>query len=140
MIGSLVAKLVLTRAFRALNNRNLNAFLGGWHQDAQFHYTGDLKVSGTVIGKMAVRSWFENMLDQYPQIHFSVRHICVENLMDLLGNNTIAAQVNVNLTNKDNITVTNSAIVFIRLKFGKVVEVRDYFFYPERLAIGWGES
>ena len=60
--------------------------------------------------------------------------------MDLLGNNTIAAQVNVNLTNKDNITVTNSAIVFIRLKFGKVVEVRDYFFYPERLAIGWGES
>ena len=93
-----------------------------------------------MIGKMAVRSWFENMLDQYPQIHFSVRHICVENLMDLLGNNTIAAQVNVNLTNKDNITVTNSAVVFIRLKFGKVEEVRDYFFYPERLAIGWGES
>ncbi len=140
MIGALIAKAAVKKTFSSLNQKDLNNFIKGWHDDAVFHYPGDLSVSGTYAGKAIIKAWFEKMFNQFSSIKFTPTHICVENLFDVLGNNTLIVQVDIRLTNKYGVLVENSGAIFLRIKHGKVMAVRDYFFYPERLAIGWAES
>lgn len=53
------------------------------------------------------------------------------------GNNRVVVQVDVALTNKSGVQVENYALIFLKIRQRKVVAARDYFFYQERLAIGW---
>lgn len=139
MIGALIAKAAVKKTFSSLNQKDLTRFLKDWHDDAVFQYPGDLSVSGTYEGKAMITTWFEKMFSQFSSIHFTPRHICVENLFDVLGSNTLIVQVDIQLTNKHGVEIENSAAIFLRLKHGKVVAARDYFFFPERLATGWAD-
>ena len=140
MIGAIIAKSRLRKAFNALNNHDLDAFISGWREDGTFIYPGDFSVSGTFQGKDAVRGWFENFFRQFPEIQFTVNYVCVDRLFDMTGTNTIAAQWDIDLTNKSGTKLQNIGINVIKLRGGKVTEVRDFFFYPERLKIGWEET
>lgn len=128
MIGALMTKRNVAAAFEALNRHDLNAFLKGWQDDATFIYPGDISVSGTYTGRDAIRAWFQNMLDQFPTIAFTVRHVAVSNLFDLTGNNVAIAEWNFKATNKDGFSVENSGVTVITARGGKVVHVKDYIF------------
>jgi ketosteroid isomerase-like protein len=140
MIGSIIAKSQVLKSFNALNNRDLDAFLSAWHDNGTFIYPSDLSVSGTFQGKQAVRNWFDNFFRQFPEIKFTVNHICVDRLFDITGTNTIAAQWNIEVTNKSGLKVQNIGINVIKIDRGKITEARDFFFYPERLKNGWEET
>ncbi len=140
MIGSIIAKSKLRKTFNALNNHDLDTFISGWHENGTFIYPGDLSVSGTFQGKDTVRGWFENLFRQFPEIQFTLNHICVDRLFDMTGTNTIAAQWDIEVTNRSGIKTQNIGINIIKIRNGKVIEVRDFFFYPERLKIGWEET
>jgi len=140
MIGSLVAKKKLESAFRLLGEKNLTKFMADWSEDSVFHYPGQLSVSGTFQGKENIRRWFQNTMNHFEIIDFQLNHVCVENIFDVAGTNNLIAQWTVNLTNKDGVKVTNVGANLVRIKSRRIVEVRDFFFYQEKLAIGWGEQ
>ncbi|OUS26180.1 hypothetical protein A9Q99_19585 [Gammaproteobacteria bacterium 45_16_T64] len=139
MLASMIAKHKVKQSFVALNNHDLQSLSADWHDDIQFMYPGALSVSGTVTGKPEVSRWFDNMMMQFPEIRFSVNHVCIENLFDMTGTNNVVAQWGVELTNKSGIKVENVGINLIKIRHRKVVEIRDFFYYPERLPIGWEE-
>ncbi|MEE2732332.1 MAG: nuclear transport factor 2 family protein [Pseudomonadota bacterium] len=140
MIGSLVARHQVKQAFSQLNQKNLEGFLSGWHEEAVFQYPGQLSVSGTFTGRDAIQCWFAGFFERFPRIQFQLKHVCVENLFDLAGNNNVIAYWDVALTNREGRAVENTGTNLIKIRGRKVVEVQDFFFYPERLALGWNET
>ena len=52
------------------------------------------------VGKKAVRDWFENLMEPFPQLKFTVHSVSVSNLFALTGNNEAAVHWTVSLTNK----------------------------------------
>ena len=139
MIGAIVAKQQVNQAFSLLNQKRLDSFLSGWSDDALFHYPGQLTVSGTFAGREAIHSWFNVFFEQFSHIHFQLKHICVENLFDVVGNNNVIAYWDVALTNTQGLAVANTGTNLIKIRGRKVIEVRDFFFHQERLAQGWNE-
>ena len=72
MIGAFIAKMKIRSAFEALNQRNFPAFSAAWRDDCVFIYPGDIKVSGKFEGKVAIEKWFNNFLEQFPKINFTI--------------------------------------------------------------------
>jgi len=93
MIGAIIAKKKVSSAFDALNRRDFSAFLSGWRDDCAFIYPGDISVSGKMEGKKSIENWFQNFLDQFPKIKFTVKNICVENIFDFVGTNVVTAHI-----------------------------------------------
>ena len=126
MIGALVAKRAIKSAFEALNEGNLDKFTKAWSKDFIFIYPGRVKAGGKFTGSVDARSWFENFIMQFPQRKFTINRVGVTNMFDMAGNNTIFAELNVELTNKSGYNCSNSGISMIRLKKGKVVSAEDF--------------
>ena len=138
MIGALIAKYKVSHAFDALNHRDFEAFLSDWRDDCTFIYPGNLPVSGKFEGKDAIAKWFKNFLDQFPKLTFTVKNLCVDNVFDFIGTNTVAAHWDLNLTNKDGKDVQNSGVTVIKIKFGKAETVIDYIFdTDEKFKTAW---
>jgi len=140
MIGALIARQQVKQAFACLNRKDIDAFLAGWDKDATFKYPGVLSVSGSYSGQAAIQSWFTGFFQQFSRIQFELKHICVENLFDVSGNNTVIANWDIKLTNRHGLDVENSGVNLIRIRNRRVVEVQDFFFYQERLSLGWSEA
>lgn len=139
MIGALIAKYKVNHAFDALNRRDFEAFLSDWRNDCTFIYPGNLPVSGKFEGKDAIAKWFKNFLDQFPKLTFTVKNLCVDNVFDFIGTNTVAAHWNLNYTNREGKEIQNSGVTVIKIKFGKAELVTDYIFdTDERFKAAWG--
>ena len=139
MIGTMIAKSKIRSAFKSLNQRNIDVFLDSWAEDATWIYPGNLSVSGETKGKKAIDEWFRKFMEQFPQIRFTIKHICVQNIFDMTGTNHITVEWDVKLSNKDGKDIQNSGVTTLDLKMGKAVLVRDYMFDMEAVKEGWGE-
>lgn len=128
MIGAMIAKKKVKDSLHALNRRDVPAFLASWAEDAVWNYPGDLPISGRFVGKRAIRGWFENLMQQFPQLKFTVRSVSVSNVFDLVGNNTAAAHWEVDFTNSDGYRLQYGGVAILTIKGGKVVEGRDFLF------------
>lgn len=128
MIGALVAKRALAGAFDSLNRHDLARFMAAWRTGGEFVYPGDIPESGTFRGIAAVESWFRRFFEQFPTIEFTVRHVCVQNIFDLVGTNVAAVQWDVRLINRDGREGHNAGVTMITLDGGKVVAARDFIF------------
>ncbi len=126
MIGAIIAKQVIRSGFDALNKGNLEKFLKTWSENCVFIYPGRVRAGGQFTGKSQVKKWFEEFIKQFPQRKFTVKHMGVENIFDMAGNNTIFANLDLELTNKDRLNVINSAVSVIRIKGSKAVRVENY--------------
>ena len=139
MIGALIAKMKIKSAFEALNQRDFPKFSAGWRDDCVFIYPGDVKMSGRHEGKAEIEKWFKKFLDQFPKIHFTLKNICVDNILDFVGTNTVAVHWDIDLTNRDGKEIQNSGVTVINIKFGKALHVKDFFFDSnEGLKKAWG--
>ncbi len=128
MIGALIAKKALARAFDALNRHDLPAFMAAWREDGTFIYPGEIWSSGTFAGKATVQGWFEKFFEQFPTIRFDLQDVCVRNLFDLAGNNVGAVHWNLTLTNREGRVGTNSGVTVLTIKRGKVTLAKDFIF------------
>jgi ketosteroid isomerase-like protein len=138
MIGALVAKKALASAFEALNRHDLSKFMSAWRDDGVFIYPGEIPESGTFRGKSAVEGWFRNFLDQFPSIRFDVKDICVRNIFDLTGTNTVAVHWNLQLTNRHGRAGQNSGVTVVHIKGGKAFLVKDFIFdLGENFKLNW---
>ncbi len=138
MIGAMIAKQKISSAYDALNNRDCEAFLAAWRDDCTFIYPGDLPVSGKMEGKPAIEKWFKNFMDQFPKIKYTIKNVCVENIFDFMGTNTVSVQWDSEYTNKDGEKFQNSGVTVIKIKFGKAEFVTDYYFDSEKFKTAWG--
>ena len=139
MIGAIIAKSNTRKAFNALNKHDIETFMSLWHEDGSYIYPGNVSVSGAHQGKNAVRSWFERFFQQFPEIQFTLNNICVDRIFDMTGKNTVITEWTIEYTNNSGTKVQNLGIDIIKISGGKVIEVRAFFFYPERLKDAWGE-
>ena len=138
MIGAFIAKKKISSAFDALNRRDFPTFSSAWRDDCVFIYPGDIPVSGRIEGKAAIEKWFQNFLDQYPKLKFTIKNICVENIFDFVGTNVVTAHWDIDLTNRDGKEVQNSGITIITIKFGKALFVKDFIFDTgEKFRTAW---
>jgi ketosteroid isomerase-like protein len=139
MIGAFIAKMKVRSAFEALNQRNFPAFSAAWRNDCVFIYPGDIDVSGKFEGKVAIEKWFKNFLEQFPKIKFTIKNICVDNVLDLVGTNVVAAHWDIDLTNRDGKESQNSGVTVIEIKFSKALYVKDFLFDTGATwRAGWG--
>ena len=102
-----------------------------WRDDGVFIYPGDIPASGIHEGKKAVEEWFRNFLEQFPEVAFHLKDICVKNIFAMGGTNVVAVHWDIELTNRDGRTGTNSGVTVIDLDGGQVVRVKDYILDPE---------
>ncbi|MBN2113048.1 MAG: nuclear transport factor 2 family protein [Acidimicrobiia bacterium] len=128
MIGALIAKKKAAAAFEALNRHDLARFMSNWREDGVFIYPGDLAQSGTYQGKAAVEAWFRQFLEQFPTIAFEVQDVCARNLFDLVGTNVLAVHWTRRVVNREGYEVRDSGVTIITGRWGKVAQVKDFFF------------
>jgi uncharacterized protein len=141
MIGAIVARKALARAFDALNRHDLAKFMSAWRDDGVFVYPGDIPESGTFQGKSAVEGWFRRFFDQFPGIRFEIQDICVRNIFDLAGNNVVAVHWNIQLTNREGRVGQNSGVTVVSIKRGEVFFVKDFIFdLGDNFRRNWGAA
>ena len=141
MIGALIAKKKIASAFDALNRRDISAFLSAWRDDCVFMYPGDISVSGKMEGKATIEKWFRNFMEQFPKIKITLKSVCVKNIFDFTGTNVVAAQWDVEYTNRDGKEIQNTGVTIINTRMGKALSVTDYYFDPgQKFREAWGEA
>ena len=139
MIGAIIAKKKVSSAFEALNQRDFSTFLSAWRDDCVFIYPGDIAVSGKMEGKSSIENWFQNFMDRFPKIKFTLKNICVEKIFDFVGTNVVTAHWDYEATNRDGNEVQNSGVTVINIKFGKALLVTDYIFDTgHKFKAAWG--
>lgn len=140
MIGTFIARSKIRSGFNSLNQHDMDTFLAAWADDATFIYPGNLSVSGEIKGKKAIEEWFRKFMEQFPQVNFTLKHICLQNIFDMVGTNHVAVHWDTKLTNRDGKEFQNSGVTTINLKKGKAVLVRDYIYDIEVAKKAWGEG
>jgi ketosteroid isomerase-like protein len=141
MIGTIVAKKAVAKAFRDLSNHNLEGFMSAWRDDGVLIYPGEMWASGTFTGKPAVTDWCRKFFEQYPKINFDIQQIGAVNIFAMNGTNVMTAHWNIYLTNRSGRVGQNSGVSVITLKGGKVVQVKDFVFdLGENFKLNWGAA
>ena len=139
MIGTIIARKAVAKAFKALGNHDLAGFMSAWRDDGILTYPGEIWASGTFNGKPAVEEWFRKFLDQYPKIFFDVQQITAYKIFAMTGTNVFIVHWNIYLTNKTGREGENSGVSVITLKAGKVIQVKDIVFdLGENFRLNWG--
>ena len=141
MIGAIIAKKKARSGFDALNRRDLDAFLANWGEAATYIYPGNLSVSGEFEGKEAIKEWCQKFMEQFPQVIFDIKNICVQKIFSIdFSTNVVTVEWDGSFTNNDGKEFKNSGVTVINIKKGKVVLVRQYIFDAETAKIAWGEA
>jgi len=141
MVGAIISKQAVRSGFDALNKGNLEKFLKAWSDNGTFVYPGKVKAGGQFVGKPEVRRWFEEFIKQFPQRKFTIKHVGVENIFGMVGNNTIFAQFDLELINKEGLKFTNSGVSVIKIKGTKIIHVEDILKISDGddYKRGWGD-
>ena len=125
MIGAILARRQARAQFALLNAHDLEGFMKGIADDVVFDFPGQ---SGQHVGKAAVRAFFRSMLDQHPEIHFTLRHVAVEDIFSMGGTNTLLVEWDLDYTNLAGQMFHNSGVTSGIARRGKIVRLRDYLF------------
>jgi len=128
MIGAWLAKRRVRAAFAALNERDLDRFIDGFADDATWVYPGDLRPSGEYHGRSDIRAWFERFFEQFPTLRFTLRSVAVDSLLDVMGDNVLAAHWDLSIVSRDGRTGSDSGVTVITLRKGRAVRAQDFIF------------
>lgn len=139
MLGTLITRSMVRKAFACLNQRDIEAFLFYWADDAVYHYPGKLSVSGRIEGKEAIRTWFSRLLALYPELVFRVISMYVKDIFSLTPSNSVAVESRIEGVRRDGFKYVNTYVTLIHIKGGKVVLAQDFPFDFDAAKEGWGE-
>jgi ketosteroid isomerase-like protein len=126
MLGAILAKQAGKSGFDLLNKGDLETSMKGWSDDCIWIYPGKVKAGGTYTGKDQVRNWYDNFFKQFPKRNFTLKHIAIDNIFDLVGNNTVIARWDLETTNKDGFKSSNSGVTVLKIKGSKVTFGEDF--------------
>ena len=136
MIGAFIAKRKIRSGFAAMACGDLDALLSVFADDATLFYP----IKGTMQGKAAIRAFYEHFLQVFPKVVPTVHHICVNNLLDVVGTNVIATHWDVATTNRRGTTYSQTGVHLIETHMGRITSMRYFFADPDQLKQAWKES
>lgn len=137
MLGALFMKATAASSFKALNNRDIDAFLKDWHKDAVFIYPGTSSMSGEFHGIDAVRNWWEKFFARFHDVRFVCKGVYVKNIFAFGPSNEVALWWDVSVTTPDGNVFENTGTSIVKVKNGKVVSFQDFSFDAEKLNQAW---
>ena len=139
MLGALIMKATAANGFKALNNRDVDAFLKDWHKDAVFIYPGSSDMSGEFRGIDVIRSWWEKFFARFHNVHFECKGVYIRNIFAFGPSNEVALYWNVSVTTPDGKVFENTGTSIVKVKHGKVVSFQDFSFNTNILNQAWSE-
>jgi ketosteroid isomerase-like protein len=131
---------MMARNFRAVNRKDLAAWMRGWAEDGVFEFPGHSTISGRFVGKPAIEAWWRHWFERMGSVRFVVRRVAVANPFTLNFANTVFVEWVADVTTVDGIPVHAEAVTVMRLRRGKVVYARDYFLDPSIEEASWGAA
>ena len=141
MIGVLVEKRKIRDGFNHLNEGDVKALLSRWADDATLSYPGNMPaVSGVFTGKKTIEEWFTRFFEVFPKRIFTVKSVSVENIFDFIGTNTVTAEWDVIVTDRQSKEFKNRGVTVIKSVNGSATSVSDYYFDIDALREAWGEE
>jgi len=139
MIGALILKLALRGAMKDLNQRRKDKIVASYTDDALIKYPGKMSVSGIRKGKAAVQEFFDRYFDQFPQENCVLKESYIKNILALGLSNTIAIRWEKTITNKAGQVFENSGVTVMKVRWGAVAEMLEFYYDVETLQKMWGE-
>ena len=139
MIKAAISKLARRGALNELNHRRKDKMIASYTDDAVITYPGKMSVSGMRKGKAAIKEFFDKYFDQFPEEHCVAKETYIKNILALGLSNTIAIRFQKKVKNKAGQTFENSGISVLTIRWGKVVEMQDFYFDVEKLHQMYGE-
>ena len=137
MIGAVILKSMMGSGTNVMNERDVDAILKHWRDDAVMIYPGNTLVSGRTEGKAALREFFCRFMEQFPEMDFRIDDTYIRNMFALGFSNTIASQFSVTYTNRHGEQFENSGVTVITIKGAKVAKIQDYYFDVDKLNQAW---
>ncbi|MDH4184828.1 MAG: nuclear transport factor 2 family protein [Nitrospinota bacterium] len=114
--------------FNYFNRRDIDAIMANWAEDGVLIYPGKVSASGRFTGKSTIRKWYEDAFAQFPKLVFTVKHVMVENIWDMTGNNVIAVSYDIDTTNTQGMENHASAVNLSKIRNGKLIEMQVFMF------------
>jgi ketosteroid isomerase-like protein len=59
MIGAMLAKRAAANGYVILTRQDLEAIADSFHEEAVWEYPGETVLAGRIVGKPAIREWFQ---------------------------------------------------------------------------------
>jgi ketosteroid isomerase-like protein len=131
---------LVARTFRPLNRMDLDAWMLAWADDAVFDFPGESAISGHFEGKAEIEAWWRRYFDRMAEISFVPVRVAFGNPFGFSVANTVFTQLTVDMTTKDGQTAHADLVNVSRVRAGKIVEARDYFFDPSVEETLWGRA
>lgn len=131
---------LVARTFRPINRKDLDAWMRAWADDAVFDFPGQSPISGHFVGKQEIAAWWRRWFDRMEEVRFTPRHVAFANPLGFSVANTVFTELTVDVRTTDGLTAHALMVNVSRVRGGKIVEARDYFFDPAVEEAVWGRS
>lgn len=126
VIGKVILKSVLTKAYAQLDKGELDSFVKNWRDDGIFIAPGNSEESGEYKGIEVITEFFRMFMASFPKRHFEIKQICIQNPPLLSKYNTVAVIMDVHLTNRFGSSYVYSKVSIIEMKWLKAYKATDY--------------
>ncbi len=100
MIGAIILKTMMGSGTDVMNQRDVSKLVSHWADDGVLIFPGNMPFSGRIEGKAAVKEFFTKYMEQFPELHFTVKHTYIENMFAIGFSNTVATEFECVYTNK----------------------------------------
>lgn len=137
MLGAILAKRAVAKAFDAIDRHDTLAVVGMFREDGTFEFPGHSALSGCFKGQEAIQAWFERWFQRMPQIHFTLRHISVEDIFALSGTNTVHVEWDLDEADQAGRRYHITGVTAFDVVGGKARSVKDYIFDQDLVTSIW---
>src|SRR3990172_10084474 len=128
MLGAILAKREVRKAFDALARHDADTVLGMFHDDGVFEFPGETVLGGRFQGKEAIGAWFERWFERMPVIRFTLNHVSVENIFAMGATNTVHVEWDLEESDNDGNAYRLTGVTAFHVVGGKAKHIKDYIF------------
>jgi ketosteroid isomerase-like protein len=140
MIGALLMRAGVARAFQALNRKDHNAIMRLVDDHVVLEYPGRTPMGGLLEGRDAYEAWLRRWFEHMFMIDFTVRHVTLENPWAIGLSNTAIVEWEVRQTSRGGTSAMLTGTTVLEFRRGRLVAQRTYELDPTALEVLWQPS
>jgi ketosteroid isomerase-like protein len=115
-----IVRRQVKRSFDALNQHDYRPVVENFHPQITHSFAGEHALGGTRHSRSMAQQWYERLFRLFPDMRFDVQNIIIAGLPH---DTRIAIEFHVALTPPNGGHYTNTVAQFIRLRWGRIIEV-----------------
>ncbi len=138
MLGALVAKRAVRRAFGILNNRDADGAVAGLADDAVMEYPGTSALSGVYEGKEAIHKRMTDWFNQKQHVAFTLHNVAVDRVAAMGPSNSVIVEWTLETDTVAGEPLAMDGITVFEVKRGKVARIKDYVYDPDQATACYG--